>query len=132
MSLMTLPAPSTPLAVVKKKLNGIRGARTAKTSVDRASFFMLHLYRSNLEVRLRSIEPSSLQTEGQREIFATVTGMLKARHPARSSGDFEWDEVYKIERLIVLLYSGPQLRQEINARLQELAGDDLKEAESMR
>src|SRR3954471_16956575 len=133
MSLMTLPAPSTPLAVVKKKFSGIRGARPAKTSVDRASFFMLHLYRSNLEVRLRSIEPSSLQTEGQREIFATVTAMLKVRHSVRSGGrDFEWDEVYKIERLIVLLYSGPQLRQEINARLQDLADEDLKEAESMR
>ena len=134
MSLVTLPAPSaTSLVAVKKKLKDFRVPLPTKSSVDRASFFMLHLYRSNLEVRLRSIEESALQTEGQKKIFQTVTEMLKERCSARASGrDFEWDDVYKIERLIVLLYSGPQLRQEISARLQELAAENLKDSDSMR
>ena len=134
MSLVTVPAPSPPSIVgVKKKLKDIRVAFPSKTSVDRASFYMLHLYRSNLEVRLRSIEESSLETDGQRKIFHTVSEMLKGACSARSAGrDLEWDQVYKIERLIVLLYSGAQLRMEIGARLQELAAENVKEAESMR
>jgi hypothetical protein len=134
MSLVTLPAPrATSLVGVKKKLNTLRVPLPARSSVDRASFFMLHLYRSNLEVRLRSIEESALQTEGQKKIFHTVTEMLKGRCSARESGrDFEWDDVYKVERLIALLYSGAQLRQEISARLQELAAENLKDADSMR
>jgi hypothetical protein len=134
MSLITLPAPtSPPVVVVKKKLKDLRQTFGRQASVDRASFFMLQLYRSNLEVRLRSIEESSLQTEGQRKIFHCVTDLLKGRCSTRAGGrDFEWDEVYKAERLIVLLYGGPQLRQEISARLQELAAESVKDAESMR
>jgi hypothetical protein len=134
MSLVTLPAPrATPLVGVKNRFRNLRVALPSRSSVDRASFFMLHLYRSNLEVRVRSIEESTLQTDGQKKIFQTVTEMLKGRCSARESGrDFEWDDVYKIERLIVLLYSGPQLRQEISARLQELAAESLKDTDSMR
>lgn len=134
MSLVTVPAPAaTPIVVVKKRFKDIRATFPAKTSVDRASFYMLQLYRSNLEVRLRSIEESSLQTDGQKKIFHAVSEMLKGSCSTRPAGrDLEWDHVYKVERLIVLLYGGAQLRQEISARLQELAAENVKEAESMR
>jgi hypothetical protein len=56
MSLITLPAPtSPPVVVVKKKLKDLRQTFGRQASVDRASFFMLQLYRSNLEVRLRRV-----------------------------------------------------------------------------
>jgi hypothetical protein len=56
--------------------------------------------------------------------ISTVSEMLKSfTQTSTPASDFEleWDETYKAERLISLLYSGAQLRQEIDARLQELA-----------
>ena len=135
MSLTTLPAPTfLPVLNVRKKLKEIRIALpVAKRPADRASNLMLHLYRTNLEVRLRGIEESSLQSDGQKKIFQSVTEMLTAPCPTRATGrGIEWDDVYKIERLIALLYNGPLLRQEIGARLQELAVDNPKETEALR
>ncbi len=108
---------------------------TGKTSIDRASFYMLHLYRTNLEVRLRCVDQTALQSEGQKQIYSTVSEMLKSfTQTSTTAPDFEleWDETYKAERLISLLFSGAQLRQEIDARLQELAEENLKDAESLR
>jgi hypothetical protein len=94
---------------------------------------MLHLYRSNLDVRLRCIDPASLQSESQKQIYATVVDMLKSfERPGAVPRGFEWDETYKAERLIALLLGGGQLRQEISARLQELASQSLSEADSLR
>src|ERR1700749_3062688 len=133
MSLVTLPAPSAPLVIAKKKLKDIRTVFPARTSADRASFYMMHLYRSNLEVRLRGIEESSLQTEGQKKIFHAVCEMLKGTCSTRMNGrELDWDDIYKAERLIALLYSGPQLRHEIGARLQELAASSPQDAERLR
>jgi len=133
MSLITLPAHGTHLVEVKKKLKDIRPSFGKNSSHDRASYTMMQLYRSNLEVRLRSIEECSLQTEGQRKTFQIVSEMLKAQCAARASGrGLDWDEIYKAERLIALLYNGPQLRQEIGARLQDLAAESPKDAESLR
>ena len=133
MSLIALPAHGTHLVEVKKKLKDLRPLFRNKTAVDRTSYYMMQLYRSNLEVRLRSIEESSLQTDGQRKTFQIVSEMLKAQCAARANGrGLDWDEIYKAERLIELLYSGAQLRQEIGARLQELAAESPKDAESLR
>jgi hypothetical protein len=103
------------------------------TSIDRASFYMLRLYRTNLEVRLRCIDPTCLQSDSQKQIYSVVSEMLKSfNESAANSRDSEWDETYKAERLISLLFSGAQLRQEITARLQELAGEDPQDAQALR
>jgi hypothetical protein len=106
--------------------------RMGRASVDRGSLYMLHLYRSNLEVRLQCIDRASL-SESQKEIYATVVATLKSfNQPGAIVRGYEWDETYKVERLIALLLSGSQLRQEISARLQELAGQSLAESDSLR
>jgi hypothetical protein len=59
--------------------------------------------------------------------------MLKApANPSIAARNVEWDEIYKAESMIVLLFSGPQLREEINTRLQELAKDNPADAEALR
>ena len=94
---------------------------------------MLRLYRTNLEVRLRCVDQTALQSEGQKQIYSTVSELLKSfTQTATTARDLEWDETYKAERLISLLFSGAQLRQEISARLQELAAENLKDGESLR
>ena len=51
---------------------------------------MLDLYRTNLEVRLRGIEESSL-TDVQKKIFQSVTEMLTGPCPTRATGrGIEW------------------------------------------
>jgi hypothetical protein len=103
-----------------------------KTSVDQASFYMLSLYRTNLEVRLRTVDDASL-SDRQQDIYTTVAEMLKApANPSIAARNVEWDEIYKAESMIVLLFSGPQLREEINTRLQELAKDNPADAEALR
>jgi hypothetical protein len=102
-----------------------------KGSIDQASFSMLSMYRTNLEVRLRTIDESSLTPESQKKIYCDVTKMLNV--PANESmtvtgRNLEWDEMYKAESLIALLFKGPQLRQEISARLQQLREDNPTEA----
>src|SRR6266567_6316147 len=128
-------APSSPSATerwssIKAALN-LGKLRLGKTSVDDASFYMLNLYRANLEVRLRTIDESTLQSDCQKKIYATVIDMLKS--PAETSisaRNLEWDEIYKAESLIGMLYDGARLEQEIRARLQELAIESPGETES--
>ena len=101
--------------------------------MHRAGFDMLRLYRTNLEVRLRCIDEASLQTENQKRTYASVTEILNT-DDERSAADSEaaWDEAYRAERMIEMLLSGVQLRQEIAARLDELAFDNAVEAERFR
>jgi hypothetical protein len=131
---MNEPAARPSLKAGQKKWGVLSTAlRLGRPSVDRGSLYMLHLYRSNLEVRLQCVDQESLQTERQKKIYATVADALKSfNQPGAVIRGFEWDETYKVERLIALLLSGPQLRQEISARLQELAGQSLSEADSLR
>ena len=107
--------------------------RRQNTAISRAGFDMLRLYRSNLEVRLRCIDEASLQTENQKRTYASVTEILKS-DKENSSGESEaaWDEAYRAERMIEMLLGGTQLRQEIAARLDELAFDNPVEAERFR
>ncbi len=124
----------SPIAGLKAWWKGVKAVQQPETaSVDHASFYMLSLYRTNLDVRLRAIDPASFQSESQHEIYSAVTDMLKA--PAKVSitaRNLEWDEMYKAESLIALLFSGPSLRQEISARLQDLARESPAESENLR
>jgi hypothetical protein len=105
-----------------------------KTSADHASFYMLRLCRTNLEVRLRSIDRALLQSETQKQGYDALEKMLAA--PLGNGGiatrNLEWDEIYKAESLFTLLLSGEQLRQEIDARLQDLAKENPSEAAALR
>src|ERR1700730_2934083 len=126
---------SPPMASAAKKWKGIKAAfRINKPpSEEQASFHMLSLARTNLGVRLRAIDETSLMSDCQKKIYVAVTEMLKA--PPKSSAtarNFEWDEIYKAESLIALLYKGEQLRHEVDARLQELATADQTEADNLR
>ncbi len=115
---------------IKAALN-LGKLRLGKTSVDDASFYMLNLYRANLEVRLRTIDESTLQSDCQKTIYATVIDMLKSpAETSMSARNLEWDEIYKAESLIGMLYDGARLEQEIRARLQELAIESPGETES--
>jgi hypothetical protein len=107
--------------------------RFGKSSVDPASLHMLNLYRANLEVRLRSIDETGLQSDSQKRIYAAAADLLRA--PAKSSMSARnpgWDEIYKAESLIGMLYSGARLDQEIKVRLQELAAENPDEIEGQR
>jgi hypothetical protein len=107
--------------------------RFGKSSVDPASLHMLNLYRANLEVRLRSIDETGLQSDSQKRIYAAIAELLKA--PAKSSMSARnpgWDEIYKAESLIGMLYSGARLDQEIKVRLQELGAENPDEIEGQR
>ena len=111
----------------------VRARRKRNTAFRRAGFDMLRLYRSNLEVRLRCIEETSLQTENQKHTYASVTKILQADHENSSAeSEAAWDDAYRAERMIEMLLSGIQLRQEIAARLDELAFDNAVEAERFR
>jgi hypothetical protein len=125
---------SLPITSAAKRWKGVKAAfRANKPSEDQASFHMLNLARTNLGVRLRAIDETSLVSETQKNIHATVAEMLKPPAAASATaGNFEWDEIYKAESLIALLYSGEQLRQEIGARLQELASADQAKADAFR
>jgi hypothetical protein len=58
---------SMPLAAAREAWKpSQRPLRPARCSVDRASFNMLRLYRTNLEVRLQGIDEEALQTESQK------------------------------------------------------------------
>lgn len=110
-----------------------RARRRRNSPIGRAGFDMLRLYRTNLEVRLRCIEEASLQTESQKRTYASVVDILKpGREKVSAESEAEWDEAYRAERMIEMLLSGVQLRQEIAARLDELAFDNPVEAERFR
>jgi len=104
--------------------------RAGKTSIDQASFYMLRLYRTNLEIRFRSIDEAALQNDNQRKIYASVGQMLKS--PLTCERGNDWDDIYKTERLLALLLTGPELRQEIRQRLHELSSENPGEADSLR
>ncbi|MBX9840298.1 MAG: hypothetical protein K2Z80_00670 [Xanthobacteraceae bacterium] len=110
-----------------------RGRRRRNAAMARAGFDMLRLYRSNLEVRLRCIDEASLQTESQKRTYASVVEILNSKsEQSAPESEAAWDEVYRAERMIEMLLSGIQLRQEIAARLDELALDNAIEAERFR
>jgi hypothetical protein len=131
MSPTTIPYPTRALHEQWKDIRAKLHA--GRTSIDRASFHMLNLYRTNLDVRFRSIDESALQTPHQRQLYASVSQMFVAQeHERFGTPDFDWDEVYKMERLIALLLGGADLRQEIDARLKELATEHVDCAELLR
>lgn len=106
-----------------------RPLRIGRTSIDRASFYMLRLYWTNLEVRLRCVDELSLQTEYQKRTYAVVSEMLKKWHGTKATErELEWDDAYKVERMIDLLLDGAELRQEIRTRLDELTSERASEA----
>jgi hypothetical protein len=125
---------SPPITSTAKRWKGIEAAfRANKPSEDQASFQMLSLARTNLGIRLRAIDETSLVSDCQKKIYVAVTEMLKASAEATAAArNFEWDEIYKAESLIALLYSGEQLRHEIDTCLQELAIVDQAEADNLR
>jgi hypothetical protein len=121
-------------ASAARKWKGVKAAlRIGRRSEDHASFHLLSLARANLGVRLRAIDEASLASDSQKRIFSSVTEMLKA--PAKANANtrnLEWDEIYKAESLIALLYGGEQLRQEIGLQMQELARVNPAEADALR
>jgi hypothetical protein len=126
---------SPPIASTAKQWwKNIKAAfRFSKASEDQASFHMFNLARTNLGVRLRAIDETSLGTEPEKNIYSAVAELLKARTDAGATAQsFDWDEIYKAESLIALLYSGEQLRHEIDARLQQLATVDQAKADNLR
>jgi hypothetical protein len=52
--------------------------------------------------------------------------------PSETERHIGWDEIYKVERMISLLLSGTQLRQEIKMRLDDLASERAWEAPCLR
>src|ERR1700739_2612151 len=110
-----LPSQPAPAKWIRRKHD--LGARA---SADQASSHMLPLFRSNLEVRLRTIDAASLPSECQKKIYADVTEMLAAPlvGNARNAG---WDEMYQTESMIALLLNGAELREEISSRLAQLS-----------
>ena len=139
MSAMTDVKFQAPLAVfpIKKwksmKWRSIKGAlHLGKTSMDQASFHMLGLYRANLEIRLRAIDELSLLSDSQKRSYSAIAEMLKPSTNASAAAcNLEWDEIYKAESLIALLFSGTQLRQEISTRLKDLAKDNPADADAL-
>jgi hypothetical protein len=94
---------------------------------------MLSLARTNLGVRLDAIDATSLMSDCQKKIYKTVTEMLNPSAESRATAQsFEWDDIYKAESLIALLYSGEQLRRAVNAGLEDLAAVDQAAADNFR
>jgi hypothetical protein len=131
------PAPSTdsdtgPKAAAERH-RSLRARRKRNAPITRAGFDMLRLYRTNLEVRLRCIDESSLQTENQKRTYASLAEFLDPhKEKAAAESEAAWDDAYRAERMIEMLLSGIQLRQEIAARLDELAFEHAVEAERYR
>jgi hypothetical protein len=125
-TLDALPPHSAPVNPTRPKRD-----LAARASADQASTHMLRLFRSNLEVRLRTIDEASLTTGCQKKIHADVTAMLAAPigGNTRHAG---WDEMYEAESMIVLLLSGAELREEISSRLDQLSVESLVESETLR
>ncbi len=102
------------------------------SSADRTSSCMLRLYRTNLEVRLQCIDHESLSAH-QKQIYAKIAERLSAPvDDWETDAGREWDETYKLERQIALLFGGAQLRQEVAHRLTELTDKNVPEATSLR
>jgi hypothetical protein len=135
--LVSGPAPSTdsdtgPKATAERH-RSLRARRKRNAPITRAGFDMLRLYRTNLEVRLRCIDESSLQTENQKRTYASLAEFLDPhKEKAATESEAAWDDAYRAERMIEMLLSGVQLRQEIAARLDELAFEHAIEADRFR
>jgi hypothetical protein len=116
-----------------QKSKGMMGwQRINRPPKDLAFISLLSLARTNLRVRLRAIDENSLASEHQKNIYDTVTEMLKAPDASAIDEGRGWDEIYEAESLIALLYGGEQLRQEIGARLQDLTNLNQTEAATLR
>jgi hypothetical protein len=99
-------------------------------SADQASYYMLQLYRTNLEVRLQCIDQETLSAH-QKQIYSRIAERLQVPvHDWETDAGLEWDETYKLERMIALLFNGAQLRQEVAHTLTELADKNVPEAAS--
>ena len=132
MTSIQLLSPPAPKPKPERRASTTRRARR-NTSMDRAAFHMLRLYRTNLEVRLRCIDEASLQTESQKRTYASVSEILKPGGELPSTeSEADWDEAYRTERMIEMLLSGVQLRQELAGRIDELALENASEAERFR
>lgn len=102
-----------------------------KASAEGASEHMFRLYCINLEVRLRAIDDSLLKTDFEKKLYADVnTAIVEAKSP--SDQDDGWDLIYKAERLLALIMSGDRLRLEIDARLNEMARENIPGADVLR
>jgi hypothetical protein len=127
---MTMVTLLTGMAQARARTSA-RNTPTQNTA-DRSSYAMLQLCRSNLEVRLQSIDEEALSAQ-QGKIYCKIADMLRAPAQDMQTGaEFTWDEIYKLERLIALLFTGPQLRQEITRRLAELADQNVQGADCFR
>jgi hypothetical protein len=125
---------SPPIASIAQRLKSIRtGFHVRKPSQAAASYQMLSLARTNLGVRLRAIDETSLTSDCQKKIYKTVTEMLDGPSESGTTGPgLEWDDIYKAESLIAVLYGGEQLRREIDARLEDLTAVDRAAADNFR
>lgn len=128
---VTLPAPSSSELGAGLWKRAKKALPSRRGSGGGASPHMLRLFRTNLEVRLRTVDEASLQSDHQKKIYATVTEMLKppVKGAARNN---EWDDMYKAESLIAMLLRGAQLREEINGRLTQLSAECPIEAAALR
>jgi len=105
------------IASAAKKLKDIK-----KPSEDPRPFICSGLARTNLGIRLRAIDETSLTSEDPEEhLFRRRRDPQAPYRCRRSRTQSRMDDIYKAESLIALLYSGEQLRHEIDAHLQELA-----------
>jgi hypothetical protein len=132
------PAPSPPAAIDVKKSEGAKKSEggskweVIKATLrftdpnDSASFRMMKLYKANLDVRVSAIDLTSL-SERQKESYKSVEALL-----SNSTDDLEWDDIYKAESMIALLYSGEQLREEIDANLEDFTQDDKVEGAAFK
>jgi hypothetical protein len=128
---VTLPTPSSSELGAGLWKRAKKALPSRRGTGDGASLYMLRLFRTNLEVRLRTIDETSLQSEHQKKIYATVTEMLKP--PVKGAPrNIEWDDMYKAESLIAMLLGGAQLREEISGRLNQLSAESPNEAEALR
>ena len=77
-------------------------------NVSRASRSMLDLRWSNLEVRLRIIDETALQTEAKSAPIKAVADLIWEGNSEVGAAALDWDDVCKAERMIGLLLSGPR------------------------
>src|SRR5262245_42682005 len=90
------------LSTIKSRWHRERQQSVAPPAVDRATLDLLQLHRTNLEVRLRSIDEPALQTDSQKRTYAIVSETLKrwnkctgsdavAVAPKDAGGTRDWD-----------------------------------------
>ena len=96
---------------------------------------LLNLVKTELSVKYRSINKDALE-EHQKGIYAGLKEKLEKLKPPTEANaveaDQRWEEIYEVESLLALLYSGEQLRQEIVAARQELTDLNKIEAHAFR